>query len=329
MSSDSPGGPSRRQFLALGVGAFVVSSLPLAARRRERVVRRSLPVMGTIAEIAVVHRDPAYAQQAIDAAMDELRRVERTMTRFSPDSDVGRANLGAARAPVPVTGETALVVGEALRWAAATDGAFDPAIGAAVELWDVTRRREPPPVERTARLAGRRLHREIEVATTGRAPTLRFHDADVRLDLGGIAKGYAVDRAAEALRRWGVRSALVNVGGDLYAVGAGIDDEPWRVGIQDPHDPRATLATLRVADAAVATSGTYLQFFRHRGRPYHHLLDPATGAPRATVMQSLTIRAPSCLWADAAATALFGMPAGRAAPLLLDRAPGSAIVHAV
>ena len=136
-------GPSRREFLAFGAGAFVVVALPLA-RRHSRVVRRTLPVMGTVAELAVVHRDERYAHAALDDAMAELRWVERTMTRFTTTSEIGRANAGAAAAPVPVSAETAFVVAEALRWADATDGAFDPAILETVQLWDVTHRQWRP-----------------------------------------------------------------------------------------------------------------------------------------------------------------------------------------
>jgi thiamine biosynthesis lipoprotein len=329
MSTDMGGGPSRREFVALGVGAFVVAALPLAARRRDRVVRRTLPIMGTIAEVAVVHSDVRRANLAIDGAMQALRGVERTMSRFSDASDVGRANLAAARGPVRVGGETALVVTEALRWAASTDGAFDPAIGGAIALWDVTHRHEPPAAGAVQRIAGRGLYRAIEVGTHAGEAVLRYHDADARLDLGGIAKGYGVDRAAAALRDWGVRHALVNVGGDLYAIGTAPDGDGWRIGIQDPDDDRRTIATLSVADAAVATSGTYQQFFRWRGRRYHHLLDPATAAPRATGMQSLTIRAASCMHADAAATALFGMSRVEATRVLARCATDGAIMHSV
>ena len=107
-----------------------------------------------------------------------------------------------------------------------------------------------------------------------------------------------------ALRDWGVRHALVNVGGDLYALGTAPDGDGWQVGIQDPADDRKTLAG-HVADAAIATSGTYWQFFRWRGQRFHHLMDPRSGAPRAT--DGSTVRADSCMHADAAATALFGM----------------------
>lgn len=317
-------GPGRREFLAFGAGAFVVAALPFA-QRRSRVVRRTLPVMGTIAELAVVHRNERHAHAAIDAAMAELYHVERTMTRFTSTSDVGRANGGAARGPVRVSPETSFVVAEALRWADATSGAFDPAIGEAVELWDVTHRHEPPPDRDVARLGARGLFRQVEVATRQGAPLLLYHDADVHLDLGAIAKGYGVDRAVDALRRWGITQAMVDVGGDLYALGGGPEGDPWRVGIQDPDDADGIIGAVEVADQAIATSGTYVQFFRYRGRRYHHLLDPVTAAPRTTAVRSLTIRADSCMHADVAATALFGMPAGQAARVLAHCAPGGRI----
>lgn len=328
MSAMSEGrGPSRREFLAFGAGAFLVATIPLARRHPPRIVRRTLPVMGTIAELAVVHRDERYAHAAIDAAMEELRRVERTMTRFTITSDVGRANVDAARGPVRVGAETALVIGEALRWAEATSGAFDPAIGGAVALWDVTHRHAPPPSPQVERLAGRTLWHQVEVGARSGDDVVLFHDPDARIDLGAIAKGYGVDRAIDALRGHGVEHAIVDVGGDLYALGTAPDGEAWRIGIQDPDDVRGIIGEVDVADAAVATSGTYVQFFRYRGRRYHHLLDPVTAAPRATSVRSLTIRADSCMHADVAATALFGMPMEEATRVLAARAPGGRIVR--
>ena len=327
-TSERPG-PSRREFIAFGLGAFAVAALPLVERRRGRVVRRTMPVMGTIATFAVVHHDEHEAHAAIDAAIAELRRIERTMTRFTTTSEIGQANLAAARGPVAVGCETASVVSEALRWADATDGAYDPAIGGAVALWDVTHRHEPPAAERVAKWAGRTLYRTVEVDTHRGTPVVLYRDTDAQLDLGSIAKGYGVDRAVAALREHGVTSAIVEAGGDLYALGTAPGGDPWRVGIQDPNDDRALLATIDVADAAVATSGTYRQFFRYRGRRYHHLLDPVTGAPRATSVQSLTIMADRCMHADVAATALFGLPADRAAQVLARCAGGASVVRRV
>jgi thiamine biosynthesis lipoprotein len=315
----------RRQFIAIGVGAFVVAGLPVAMARTRaaRVTRRTLPVMGTIAEFAVVHPDVAAAQRAIDAAMAELRLVESTMTRFDARSEIGRANTNASREPVAVGPATALVVCESLRWADGTSGAFDPAIGGAIELWDVEHRHEPPPEQARAAFASRGLFRQIELDQFRGKPHVRFHDAAVRLDLGAIAKGYGVDRAVTALRAHGVTKAVVDVGGDLYAMGTAADNEPWQIGIQSPDDERALADILTASDIAIATSGTYRQFFKYRGVRYHHLLDPTTAAPRNTTVRSFTIRADSCMHADVAATALYGRTEEDANRVLARLAPGA------
>lgn len=319
----------RREFVGLAVGAFVVAAIPLARRRPPAIVRRSVPVMGTIAQFAVVHRDPRLAHAAMDAAAAELQWVERVMTRFTDTSDVGRANLRATRDAVAVTAETALVTAEGLRWASALDGRYDPAAGALVRLWDVAHRHEPPPADRVAELAGRRFHRAVEVGTRAGVPVLRYHDAGARLDLGSVAKGYGVDRAVAALRRHGVEQAVVVAGGDLYAMGHAPDGEPWTIGIQSPTDERAIVDTLRIADRAVATSGTYRQFFRHGGRTYHHIMDPATAQPRATAARSLTIVADSVMQADAATTALFGMDEAGIVRELARTLPGAELARII
>jgi len=302
--------PRRRDLLALGVGAFVVAAVPFTLRGGRRLVRRRVPLMGTLAELAVVHEDERLANAALDAALDELRAVETTMSRFLPSSDVGRANQRAARAPVTVSRPTADVLAEALRWAAATDGAFDPCLGRAVGLWDVAHRKTPPPAPRVRALAGRRLYRALELEDWRGEPVIRFRDGDIALDLGGIAKGYGVDCAVAALRDRGIENGLVNVGGDLYALGVSEDGDPWRVGVRSAQDPTRLSTTLTLTDRAVATSGDYEQFFEHRGEHYHHLLDPATGAPRKTKARSLTVTAATCMTADAAATARFGASDG-------------------
>lgn len=319
----------RREFVGMTIGAFIVASVPLARRRPVGVVRRAMPVMGTIAQFAVSHRDPRQAHAAIDAAITELQWVERTMTRFTDGSDIGRANLFAARDAVEVTPETALVTAEGLRWASALNGRYDPAAGAVVGLWDVRHRHEPPPADRVAELAARRFHRAVEVGTRGGAPVLRYHETDARLDLGSVAKGYGVDRAVMALRRHGIEKAVVVAGGDIYALGTAPDDEAWTIGIQSPTDDDAIVGTLRLADRAVATSGTYRQFFRYRGRTYHHIMDPVTAQPRETTMRSLSIIADSVMQADAATTALFGMGEADIVGELARTLPGAQLARII
>ncbi|MBI4501493.1 MAG: FAD:protein FMN transferase [Gemmatimonadetes bacterium] len=314
--------PSRRQFLALGVGAFVVSTIPWVRRQRV-LVHRTVPAMGTVVEIAVAHRDRQFAHAAMDAAVEDVYRVERLMSRFSATSEVGRANLTAGREAVLLSRETARVLRAALDWAEASDGAFDPGVGAVVATWDVGHRHEPPPATAVRRLANRRFYRAIDLDTWSGRPAVRFTDREVQIDLGGIAKGYAVDAAVLTLRDWGVRDALVNAGGDLYALGESADGNPWNIGVRSASDPERITTTLELSNQAVATSGDYFQYFDYRGRRYHHLLDPATAEPRITPLHSISVRADNCMAADAAATTLFGIPA-KAAEHLLGRRSGAA-----
>lgn len=318
--------PNRREFLTLGVGLFVALSLPLALRRRASLTRRRLPLMGTLAELQVAHPDERLAEDAIDAALAELLWVERTMTRFRADSDVGRANLGAARDGVGISPATATVLAAALRWAQASDGRFDPALGSASELWDVLNRTVPPPAAPVRRLAARGFWRKLEVSRFRGAPTVRFGDPDLHLDLGGIAKGYGIDRAVAALRARGIAHGIVTVGGDLYALGQAPGGGAWQVGIRSPHDPGALTATLEVHDRAVATSGDYERFFQWRGVRYHHLIDPETAAPRRTPVHSTTVLADRCIDADAAATAAFGQSRDEGLRMVRRLAAGADVI---
>ncbi len=327
-SGRSPG-PSRRDILLLGAGAFAVAAVPLWRSRRSKLIRRSVPLMGTIAEIGVVHRDEQYAHGAIDAAFSRLREVEGLMTRFETTSDVGRANLKAAREPTAVSPATANVLRESLLWAQSSDGVFDPCLGSVSKVWNIGHRTEPPRPDQVRRYAGRNLYRTMDLDTWNGRPVVRFSEPDVEIDLGGIAKGYGVDASVLALREWGITNALVNVGGDLYAMGTSEDGDPWKVGVRSPRDPSKISEQFEIADAAVATSGDYMQYFRHNGRQYHHLLDPKTAEPRESAVHSVTINADDCLTADAAATAVFGMSDGHAAHLLSVRAPTARIVSRI
>lgn len=304
---------TRRELITVSMGAFVVASLPLAARRR-RVYRRAVPLMGTMADVAVAHRSAAEAATAIDAALSELRRIERLMTRFDRSSDVGRLNAAPAGRPVAISPDTAAVLAAALGWAARSGGRFDPCIGRLTELWDVGNRRTPPAEADVRALAGRRLYRVLEL--DARAGVASLGAAEAAVDLGGIAVGYAVDRAVLALRERGIRDGLINVGGDIYALGEAPGGGPWRVGVRAPGDLAHLATAVELSDEAITTSGDYMQYFTYRGRRYHHLLDPDTGEPVRGPYHSLTVAAPSCLVADAGATAAFGLPRAEAERLL-------------
>ena len=321
-------GTTRRKFIALGVGTFVVGSVVprgLFGGRR-RLVRRTIPVMGTIAEVGIVSADVGRAEVAIDAALDELSKVNRTMSRFTALSDIGRANLEAHRGPVVVGEETARVVGEALRWSEGVAGRWDPGVGKVCALWDVKHRTVPPPADDVERFANRKFYRAIEVERRAGKPVLFYHSPDVAVDLGGIAKGYAVDRAIDAIRAHGFKDAIVNAGGDLFAMGHSERGDAWEIGIQDPRSPGRITRTFSLTDRAVATSGDYIQYFEYHGRRYHHIMDPITAAPRLTPVHSVTVAAPTCMEADVGCGNVYGLDRNDATALLARLSGGASLL---
>lgn len=278
------------------------------------VVERSRILMGTVVEITALGGNAGHLDAAVTAAFAEMARVDRLMGPKGAGSDavrVSRAAQGAAVSP-----ETAKVVAMGLRVAQASGGAFDMGLGRLKTLWGIES--DHPRVPSAA---------AIRQALIGTGPgDLQVRGARIlkkspatALDLGGIAKGYAIDRAVAILRRAGIKHASVNAGGDIRLIGDH-EGRPWRIGIQHPRDPKRLLATLSLKETAVVTSGDYERFFIKNGVRYHHLFDPRTGRP-ARLSQSATVVAPTATLADALSTAAFVLGA-RKGIALLERFPG-------
>jgi len=273
-------------------------ALQRCAGESPQQLSRSRILMGTVVEITAFGGDPGRLEAALEAAFAEMARIEALMAPQGGASDVAR--LSAAATGEEVAAETAEVIALGLQVAEASGGAFDMGLGRLKALWAIEGEapRVPTPEEVRLALAGTGAG---DLRLDGRR--VEKKDPELAVDLGGIAKGYALDRAAEALRRAGVVSAAINAGGDIRLLGAH-GERPWRIAIQHPRDPGRALATLEVADTSVVTSGDYERFFEREGVRYHHLFDPRTGYP-ATACQSVTVVTPSAALADALATAAF------------------------
>lgn len=262
-------------------------------------------VMGTVAELKALPRSPgvgtrAAAEAALDEAFGVLERVEERTTSYHETSDVSR--LQRSETPFVVSDDTDATLRLALEVAAATDGAFDPTMGALMRAWGFP---EAPAVPDSARVRAARSRVSAD-RLRPEGDGAWIVEPATELDLGGIAKGWAVDRAADLLEKR-VGPCLVNVGGDLAVRGSKPGGEPWRIGVQDPRDPSRLFVTLRLSGKrAVATSGDYQRYVEVDGVRYHHLLDPRTGWP-ARGVNSVTVVGPSCAVADAWATAVFVM----------------------
>lgn len=317
---------SRRNLLRAGVaGSLVVlgGSALLRSSGALPTTRVTRPLMGTLADIVVAYRGPE-ARHLARAALDAIQEVEIHMTRFDPASEVGRVNAGAGRF-FPVSPMTARVTRTALEIARASDGRFDPGLGALSASWgfseDLAQPGQAlPPFPQVAE-GSIPAYQGVELARRGRQHLLRVGAPSIQLDFGGIAKGFAIDRAVALLREHDVRHALVNVGGDLYALGGHPEGRPWQIGVRHPRLPGEFLTVLPLKDRGIATSGDYERFFLKDGLRYHHLMDPRTGRP-AVYHQSVTVTAPTVMIADGLATAAFTSPPAQARRLLHRMAPG-------
>jgi len=283
----------------VGIGQWHIGVL--RASRRIAVVRCPRAVMGTTCSMAavVLERDRARAEDALRKAEGVLRAVEARMSRWLADSEISRLNAAPAGRHVPLSTDTLAVLRAAKEASVQTDGAFDVTCGPLVELWRRARRQGVLPQQ--SELSEARAAcgwDQFELDQSGAVKRV----AEARVDLGGIAKGYAIDRAVEVLQRAGLDGGLVDVGGDLRCFGRPITAERWPVDVQNPFVP-GRLVELKVPGRAVATSGNYARFAEIQGRRYSHIIDPRTGRP-AQAAASVTVIAPEAMTADVWATAL-------------------------
>jgi thiamine biosynthesis lipoprotein len=269
-----------------------------------RQVARAHQGMGSEIRLTAWTEDERGALRAFAAAFDEVDRLDALLSVWRPGSDVLRINAAAGQAPVTVSPETIEVLQAAHTIAAWTQGKFDITFGALSDVWKFDHDRDER-VPTTEEIAARLPHVDYRVVAVGETERTAFITRrGSRIHLGGLGKGYAVDRAAAILRAQGLRDFLVQFGGDLYVSGRA-GGVPWRLGINDPRGgPDDSFATLELADATFSTSGDYERFFIADGTRYHHILDPDTGQP-ARGCRSVTIVAEHAIVADGLSTGVF------------------------
>jgi thiamine biosynthesis lipoprotein len=285
------------------------SSPPVAAPFAPiRVVDNDQHAMGThlaFTAFTTPSIGEAKVRTAFAAAADEIRRIEAAMTTWRPDSELSKVNAAAGVSPVPVGQETYDVVAASIHTSALSEGTFDITFESLHGLWKFDQDLDP--------------HPPTDAEVKAKLPLLNFHhihldeakrsifldQKGVKISLGGIAKGYAVDKAAKVLEDAGLTSYFVQAGGDLYTRGKKPDGSDWSAGVRDPRGPDGSFfALLAVTDHAFSTAGDYERSYIVNGKRYHHIIDPRTGYP-ATASRSVTIWAKTALEADELDDAVF------------------------
>jgi thiamine biosynthesis lipoprotein len=248
--------------------------------------------------------DPEALPAIVEAAFDEVDRIDRLMSHYKSQSPLSRLNRDAADHPVAVEAELYDFLAECLRYSRESDGAFDVTVGPLMKAWGFFRGDGRVPSEaELAELRSRVGYRHVELEPNGR--TVHFDRPGVELDLGGIAKGYAVDRAVALLRGRGVPAALVSAGGStVFALGAPPGLKAWEVSVQDPRDVRRAALRFALRDRALSVAGSSEKWFEAAGRRYTHIMDPRTARPVADVL-STAVLAESGTAGDALDDAFF------------------------
>ncbi len=275
-------------------------------------------VMGTLARVVVVVKHQWQGKRCIEAGFEQLKRIDAMMSDYKNDSELSRVNREAFANPVKVSPELFEVLQKSVKFSRLSNGAFDVTVGPLVDLWHKAGEANVVPDENTLAAAKACVGFE-KLILDANERTVRFAVKRMRLDLGGIAKGYAVDKAVEAMRREGAIGGMVCASGDIRCFGKPADKDTWQVGLQNPvaaNPPDSNgavgaeqvLMVLKMNDMAVSTSGDYRRFVTIDGKRYSHIIDTST-ATGANKLGSDTILAATDVDADALSTAVNVMGA--------------------
>ncbi len=263
-------------------------------------IRQEAAIMGTAINVELWHEDAAQGRALTQAVLDEMHRIDNLMSTYKPDSELSFINANAADGPVTVSTELLSLIIRALDYSVITAGAFDITYASAGQYYDYRNAKKPSDRQLEQALPAIN-YRHVKIDP--QSSSIEFMRQGVRIDLGGIAKGYAVDRSMEILRSGGVENAIVSAGGDSRVIGKR-RDRPWNVGIRHPRNKDSIVSMIPLENSAISTSGDYERYFEEGGVRYHHILNPGTGTSSHEVHSSSIIGAVATD-TDALSTSVF------------------------
>ncbi|MBH0202384.1 MAG: FAD:protein FMN transferase [Nitrospira sp.] len=256
------------------VTAFMAGCAEMRSALPPVVLKRAQMHMGTLVTITAVASDRNVSDRAMQVAFDEIKRLEYLLSTWRPDSELSHVNAEAGRQPVQVSRETLELVVRSIEMAQLTNGGFNIAVGPAIDVWSFTERQHIPDDRELQHLKPLIDWTSIQINKQTR--TIYLPRGGMRIDVGGIGKGYAADRAVEEMKRAGAAGGSVALSGDIKTFGVLPDQNGFPVGIRHPREEGALIAMIDLKDEAISTAGDYERFFERDGIRYHHILDPQT-----------------------------------------------------
>src|SRR3990167_3872921 len=273
-----------------------------------KLIKQTRMIMGTFAEVSIYSSDEKIAGRAIEESLDEMERMDRIMSNYKKDSQLSRLNKKAAKSPVPCNGELLDVIEQSQYYSELSGGAFDITVSPVVALWGFFREKgHVPPDKEIEKVLPAVSYKNIVVNKsndTKKPAAISFKNTQTQIDLGAIGKGYAVDKALEIIRKYGISNGCINLGGNIYVLGTPPGKNAWKIGVQHPRNSGEILGYLELKNEATATSGDYERFFEFNGKRYSHIINPQTGRPVSGTIAT-TIVAPTSTEVDALSTSVF------------------------
>lgn len=297
---------SRQYFyLASTCLALFYCTLFVACSRSPKIFQRTQFLMGTYVEIKIFSEGPQKADEAISSAFKRIKEIEDMMSAKKGGTWLRRISTQAVGKPLDIPKDLMNVITISQKYSELTNGAFDITIGAITRLWEFDDEMKGIPDKGVVEDALQYVNFQ-QIHLDEVKGTIMLDSNQISLDLGAVAKGYAVDEAVKSLQAMGMTAGLVNAGGDLKVFGKKPDGSPWNIGIQNPEDAQTVMASIILEDSALVTSGDYERYIIYDGVKYHHILDPKTGWP-ARGCKSVSVACESALEADILSTSLFVM----------------------
>ena len=263
----------------------------------------SSKLMGSVFHLGILSHNEVEAKRILQLGIDEIKRIEKLLSEFLPDSETSKINQIASHQAIVIQEECFALIERSLAISALTKGAFDISVGPLKKLYDFKNSNFQMPLKSSIKKTLRRVgYQKIKLNHTDK--TIRLNQKNMHLSFAAIGKGYASDRVKRMWQVAGVNSGYINASGDLNTFGTTAEGEAWKIGISNPENPSKTLLYLPLHNASVATSGDYEQHFWYQGQRFSHNLNPYTGRP-LTGIKSVTVSSPSAELSDALATAVY------------------------
>lgn len=300
---------NRKKLISIFLGALLIISLiySISINRNEESISNTYYNLGTINEVTLYDVNKKTGEKILEECGSILMDIDNKMSNTIKSSDVSKINKNAGKAYTKISKDTYYVIKKSIEFSNISNDTFDISVGPLIDLWSIgTDNAKVPNKEEIENILP--LVDYSKILLNDENLSVKLSEKNMKIDLGGIAKGYAADKIYDYLKSENIKSAIINLGGNILTLGSKNNDQPFSIGIQDPTMPRGnSIGNIKVSNKSVVTSGIYERYIEKDNKIYHHMLNPHTGYPFENNLNSVTIVSDESIICDALSTTTFGL----------------------